>query len=141
MDQGDIPAASSDSRLTMKIAADVLETIGMTSLVKLRRIVPDGSDGLLDRQARGACADRMILECDGRAEERHYPVALDPVHDALVRVNGIDKGCQDGFEAHGRFFRIEAVDERRGLANVREEDGDLLELVAAFVAREQDLPD
>jgi hypothetical protein len=70
----------------------------------------------------------MVLVGEGRAEERHDPVAHHLVHRALVAVDRLHHVLEDGIEELSRLFGITVGEQLHGALEIGEEDGDLLAL-------------
>ena len=83
---------------------------------------------LLHPERRIARAHRVVLVRQGRAEERHDPVAHDLVHGALVAVDGLHHVLEHGVEELARLLGIAVGEQLHRALEVGEEDGDLLAL-------------
>ena len=94
---------------------------------------------LLHPQRRITRAERVILECERRSEQRHDAVAHDLVYRAFVPVHGLHHPLEHWIEDLSRVFRV-AIDEQFHRAlQVGEEDGDLLALAFEGALRREDL--
>ena len=79
-------------------------------------------------ERRVARAHRVVLVGQGRAEERHDPVAHHLVDSALVAVHGLHHDLEDGVEELARLLRIAVSQELHRALYVGEEHRDLLPL-------------
>ena len=70
----------------------------------------------------------MVLVGEGRAEERHDPVAHDLVDRALVAVDGLHHPFQDGIEELPRLLGVPVGEELHRALEVGEEHRHLLAL-------------
>ncbi len=70
----------------------------------------------------------MILVGDRRAEERHDPVAHDPVHGTLVAVDCLDHAFEHGVEELLRILGIAIGKHLHRALDIGEQHGDLLAL-------------
>jgi hypothetical protein len=71
---------------------------------------------------------RVVLMREGRAEERHDPVAHDLVDGALVAVHRIHHQLEHGVEERSRLFGIAVGQQCHRTLEVGEENRDLLAL-------------
>jgi hypothetical protein len=92
----------------------------------------------LDRERRVAGAHRVVLMRDRRAEQRHDPIAQDPVDGALVAVHAVHHHSQRRIQDAPRVLRIGVLDQRERALDVGEQHGDLLALALERVARAED---
>ncbi len=86
------------------------------------------ADRLLDGEGGLRRASRVVLEGNGRAEERHEPVAEKLVHGALVPVHSLGHQPERAVEQLVHPLRVEPLGKPRGLGDVHEEHRDLLAL-------------
>jgi hypothetical protein len=102
------------------------------------RVVRVALQRLLHPQRRVARSHRVILVGEGRAEQRHDPIAHHLVHGALVAVHGLHHAFKDGIKELARLLRIAIGDQQlHGALDIGEEDRHLLALPssAAFEVR------
>ena len=83
---------------------------------------------LLHSQRSVAGPHRVILMGEGRAEQRHNPVAHHLVDGALVAVDGLHHEFQNGIENLARFLWIAIGEQLHRALEIGEEHGDLLTL-------------
>jgi hypothetical protein len=77
---------------------------------------------------RVAGPHRVILVGDGRAEERHDPVAHDLVDRALVAVDGLHHAFEHRVQELPRFLEVPVGEEFHRALEVGEQNGHLLPL-------------
>ena len=94
---------------------------------------------LLHPERRVARPHRVVLVGEGRAEERHDPVAHDLVHGALVAVDGLHHVLEHRVQELARLLRIAVGEQLHRALEVGEEDGDLLALALQGGLRGEDL--
>jgi hypothetical protein len=85
-----------------------------------------------------ACAKRVILLREGRAEQGHNAVALEPADGALIVMNRIDHRPQDEPEPFRGFLGIHALDAFERSFGVAKQNRDLLALAQKRLPRGQD---
>ncbi len=84
-------------------------------------------DGL-DLHGRGACTQRVIFKGDGRAEQRHQPVARELVDSAAVALYHCRGPIEQLVHDFAESFGFQRGSETHRLHHIGEEDGDLLTL-------------
>ena len=94
---------------------------------------------LLHAQRGVGRAHRVVLVGDGRAEDRHDPVAEHLVHGALVVMDRLHHPLEDGVEELPRFFRITVGKQLHRPLEVGEQHRHLLSLALEGSARGEDL--
>ena len=77
----------------------------------------------------------MILMGDRRAEERHDPVAHNPVHGALVAVDRLDHAFEHRVEELLRILGVAVSKQLHRTLDVGEQHGDLLALTLEGCSR------
>ncbi len=82
---------------------------------------------------------RVVLVGEGRAEQRHDPVAHHLVDGALVAVDGLHHPLEDGIEELARLLGVAVGEQLHRALEVGEEDGDLLALALEGGLRGEDL--
>jgi hypothetical protein len=117
------PDGADDDLTRVEADADLhLDFVGSAELLGV------AADGGLHAERRIARAHRVVLVGQGRAEERHDPVAHHLVHRAFVAVDGLHHPLEDGVEELARLLRITVGEQLHRALEVGEEDGDLLAL-------------
>ena len=86
------------------------------------------ADRVLHPERGIARAHRVVLVGEGRAEQRHDPVAHDLVHRALVVVDGVHHPLEDRVQQRPRLLGIPVGQELQRAPEVGEEHRDLLAL-------------
>src|SRR5262245_11115797 len=81
----------------------------------------------------------MILVCEGRAKERHNPVAHHLIDRALVPMDRLHHALEDRVEDLARFFRIAIGEQLHRAFEVGEEHRDLLALTLEIRLGGEDL--
>ncbi len=95
---------------------------------------------VLHCKGRQAAADGMILMWLWSAKDRHHPVALGFVDDALVSSDGLSHQVQNGLKApHSSFGIAQTIDKLGGVANVRKQNCKSFALSTLGVQRFQHL--
>ena len=94
---------------------------------------------LLHAQGRVAGADRVVLVRDGRAEERHDPIAHDLIDGALVAVNRLHHVLQHRVEELACLLRVAVGEQLHRALQVGEQHGHLLALAFQGGLRGEDL--
>ena len=84
--------------------------------------------GLLHPQRRVTRAHGMILVGDWRAEQRHNPVAHNPVHGPLVTLDRLDHAFEHRIEELLRILGVAVSDQIHRALDIGEQHGDQLAL-------------
>ena len=85
-------------------------------------------DALLHRERRVAGPHGVVLVGQGRAEQRHDPVAQDLVDDTVVPVDRFHHQLEHRVQNLAGFFRVAVGDDLQRAPHVREEHRDVLAL-------------
>ena len=96
------------------------------------------ADGLVDGEGGVDGAERVVLQRDGGAEERHQPIAEELVHRALVAMDRLGHEPQDAVHDLVHRLRLELGGQPRGIDQVAEHDADLFPLPLHRPPRGQD---
>src|SRR5215471_1953599 len=97
-------------------------------------------DGLLHPEARITGAYGMVLDGEGRAKERHDPVAYNPVHGAFVAVHGLYHAIEHRVEEKPlRGLGVTIRKQLHRALDIGKQHGDLLALALEGCPRNQDL--
>jgi hypothetical protein len=75
-----------------------------------------------------AGADRVILQCERRTEQRHDPVAHHSIDGTIASVNGLHHALEHRIQDAPRFLWVAIRKQFHRALRVSEEDGDLLAL-------------
>ena len=96
-------------------------------------------DSLLHPKRGVACADRVVFLGNGRAEQRHDPIAQHLGHGALPAAHRLDHILDDLIEERRGLLGVVARQHRHRRGDVGEEDADVLALPGQIRARRDEL--
>ncbi len=82
----------------------------------------------LHAQGGVAGAHGVVLVGDGRAEQRHDPVAHHLVHGPLVAMDRLHHALEDGIEEPARLLGVAISQQLHRALEIGKQDGDLLAL-------------
>ncbi len=102
-------------------------------------VVAVRGDPLLHPERGVARADRVVLLGDGRAEQRHDPIAQHLGHGALPAAHRLDHVLDDLVEERRGLLGVVARQHRHRRGDVGEEDADVLALPGQIRARSEEI--